>query len=73
MAFVLEEQFDDIRPPTELDISRIPEFPASAALHSIEGQNIRGAAMDVLHAYAAQSQMADERNQNFYALQRETG
>ena len=26
MAFVLEEQFDDIRPPTELDISRIPDI-----------------------------------------------
>ena len=50
--FEPELQFADIQGPTEIDVSRIPEFPASAALQSIEGQNFKGAAFDVLEAYA---------------------
>ena len=50
--FQVELQYDDIKGPTEIDMIRIPEFPASAALQSIEGQNLKGAAFDVLQAYA---------------------
>ena len=38
--FQVEMQYDDIVGPTEIDMTRIPEFPASAALQSIEGQNL---------------------------------
>ena len=48
--FQVELQYDDIKGPTEIDMTRIPEFPASAALQSIEGQNLMGAAFDVLQA-----------------------
>ena len=52
--FQYEMQYDDIQGPTEIDMTRIPEFPASAALQSIEGKNLKGAAFDVLQAYADQ-------------------
>ena len=66
-------QYDDIVGPTEIDMTRIPEFPASAALQSIEGQNLKGAAFDVLQSYAEQARMADMRHEAFYTLARETG
>ena len=66
-------QYDDIKPTTEIDTSQIPEFPASTALQSIEGQNIKGAAFDVLEAYAQASHNADMREEAFHALQRHTG
>ena len=59
--FQVELQYDDIKGPTEIDMTRIPEFPASAALQSIEGQNLKGAAFDVLQAYADQARMPDMR------------
>ncbi len=71
--FQVELQYDDIKGPTEIDMTRIPEFPASAALQSIEGQNLKGAAFDVLQAYADQARMADMRHEAFYTLARETG
>ena len=64
--FQVELQYDDIKGPTEIDMTRIPEFPASAALQSIEGQNLKGAAFDVLQAYADQARMADMRHEAFY-------
>ena len=73
MAFQYEMQYQDIQPTTEVDMTQIPEFPASSALQSIEGQNLKGAAFDVLEAYAAASHMADMRSDAFHALQRETG
>ena len=63
--FQVELQYDDIKGPTEIDMTRIPEFPASAALQSIEGQNLKGAAFDVLQAYADQARMADMRHEAF--------
>ena len=66
-------QYDDIVGPTEIDMTRIPEFPASQALQSIEGQNLKGAAFDVLQSYAEQARMADMRHEAFYTLARETG
>ena len=71
--FQVELQYDDIKGPTEIDPTRIPEFPASSALQSIEGQNLKGAAFDVLNAYAEQARMADMRHEAFYTLARETG
>ena len=71
--FQVEMQYDDIVGPTEIDMSRIPEFPASQALQSIEGQNLKGAAFDVLQSYAEQARMADMRHEAFYTLARETG
>ena len=71
--FQVELQYDDIKGPTEVDMTRIPEFPASAALQSIEGQNLKGAAFDVLQAYADQARMADMRHEAFYTLAQETG
>ena len=71
--FQVELQYDDIKGPTEIDMTRIPEFPASAALQSIEGQNLKGAAFDVLQAYADQARMADMRHEAFYTLAQETG
>ena len=71
--FQTELQYDDIKGPTEIDPTRIPEFPASSALQSIEGQNLKGAAFDVLQAYAEQARMADMRQEAFYTLARETG
>ena len=65
-------QYDDIVGPTEIDMTRIPEFPASQALQSIEGQNLKGAAFDVLQSYAEQARMADMRHEAFYTLARET-
>ena len=38
--FQVELQYDDIKGPTEIDMTRIPEFPASAALQSIEPRGI---------------------------------
>ena len=61
--FQVELQYDDIKGPTEIDMTRIPEFPASAALQSIAGQNLKGAAFDVLQAYADQARMADMRHE----------
>ena len=41
MAFQYEMQYQDIQPTTEIDMTQIPEFPASSALQSIEGQNLK--------------------------------
>ena len=73
MAFQYEMQYADIQPTTEVDMTHIPEFPASAALQSIEGQNLKGAAFDVLEAYAQASHNADMREEGLHALQRHTG
>ena len=59
--FQVELQYDDIKGPTEIDMTRIPEFPASAALQSIEGQNLKGAAFDVLQAYADHGRSTSRR------------
>ena len=73
MAFQYEMQYQDIQPTTEIDMTQIPEFPASSALQSIEGQNLKGAAFDVLEAYAAASHNADMRADAFHELARHTG
>ena len=46
--FQPELQYWDIRGPTEIDPKRIPEFPASDLIQSIAGQNLKGAAFEVL-------------------------
>ena len=66
-------QFSDIQTTTEIDMTQIPEFPASSALQSIEGQNLKGAAFDVLEAYAQAAHNADMREDAFHQLARQTG
>ena len=46
--FQPELQYWDIKGPTEIDPKRIPEFPASDLIQSIAGQNLKGAAFEVL-------------------------
>ena len=61
-GFRYDLQWQDIKGPSEIDPKRIPEFSASSVLQSIQGQNLKGAAFDVLQAYADQARMADMRH-----------
>ncbi len=72
-AFRYDLQFPDIRGPTEVDLQRIPEYPASSVLQSIEGQNLKGAAFDQLSLNQAVADQARQRNEAFYQLARDTG
>ena len=71
--FQPELQYWDIRGPTEIDPKRIPEFPASDLIQSIAGQNLKGAAFEVLLQNQERAQQADARNQAFYSLAQQTG
>ena len=73
MSFRPELQYWDIRGPTEIDPQRIPEFPASDLLQSIAGQNLKGAAFEVLLQNQERAAQADARNQAFFALAGQTG
>ena len=66
--FEPELQYWDIKGPQEIDPTRIPEFPASDLLQSIAGQNLKGAAFEVLLQNQERAQQADQRNQAFYCL-----
>ena len=66
--FEPELQYWDIKGPQEIDPTRIPEFPASDLLQSIAGQNLKGAAFEVLLQNQEKAQQADQRNQAFYSL-----
>ena len=48
-------------------------FPASDLLQSIAGQNLKGAAFEVLLQNQEKAQQADQRNQAFYSLAQQTG
>ena len=71
--FEPELQYWDIKGPQEIDPTRIPEFPASDLLQSIAGQNLKGAAFEVLLQNQERAQQADQRNQAFYSLAQQTG
>ena len=71
--FQPELQYWDIRGPTEIDPTRIPEFQASELLQSIAGQNLKGSAFEVLLQNQERAQQADARNQAFYSLAQQTG
>ena len=71
--FEPELQYWDIKGPQEIDPTRIPEFPASDLLQSIAGQNLKGAAFEVLLQNQEKAQQADQRNQAFYSLAQQTG
>ena len=71
--FEPELQYWDIKGPQEIDLTRIPEFPASDLLQSIAGQNLKGAAFEVLLQNQEKAQQADQRNQAFYSLAQQTG
>ena len=71
--FEPELQYWDIKGPQEIDPTRIPEFPASDLLQSIAGQNLKGAAFEVLLQNQERAQQADARNQAFYSLAQSTG
>ena len=71
--FQPELQYWDIKGPQEIDPTRIPEFPASDLLQSIAGQNLKGAAFEVLLQNQVRAQQADQRNQAFYSLAQQTG
>ena len=66
-------QFHDISAPTEIDPSIFREYPASDLLQSIAGQNLKGAAFDVLQMNQERARRAEERNQAFWELCRQTG
>ena len=66
-------QFHDISAPTEVDPSIFREYPASALLQSIAGQNLKGAAFDVLQNNQERARRAEERNNAFWELCRQTG
>ena len=66
-------QFHDISAPTEVDPSHFREYPASDLLQSIAGQNLKGAAFDVLQMNQERARRAEERNQAFWELCRQTG
>ena len=71
--FQPELQYWDIKGPTEIDPKRIPEFPASDLIQSIAGQNLKGAAFEVLLQNQERAQQADARNQAFYSLAQQSG
>ena len=66
-------QFHDISAPKEVDPSHFREYPASDLLQSIAGQNLKGAAFDVLQMNQERARRAEERNQAFWELCRQTG
>jgi len=58
-----ENQYDDLRHPTQIDPTKIPFFPINEALKSVGGRNIVGLPWDALaqkQAMGAQAMLRDQ-------------